>query len=1141
GGRPPAPPAPATSELRPDRRAPWSAFLSGLEEECASSEDEGDGGGDEGSSSPPSCATGEEGGRRVAEPAPRSARASGSDVAREEGGRNERPAAPDWKNPGGVGSLYLRDLRARARLGTTMPHGEVEARPSDAIGATELPPSLPLREWIGRFAGAGRSAIAARRGGAIESADEAYLEAAVRVALSLANVVSERCDVEQCDDEDGGSGALCENDICIENVTVTNTKRGEADFRERSGSSDGPASLPEQRIVIERLSRIYFELFTRQIFPSSPPEESRAPEARQSSSEPKCFDSALTISDVGECRGSNDNDRDDGRGSRKQRRRTGAAAKARSPRDILERSGLPISVRRLVTDMLPPSDGEGELFRPDRSVASLSDVISDLSQMRDEPDSFLHDASLLSRFAPAIPAKLYGRERELTTCLDVARGVFDGSRTDGAEDSPPRRSPRAAIAIAGGAGSGKSRLMDEVSRRLEMEGGWRTLRCKFDREARQPLATIASAFDRFLIDERGVAGCRDVAARVREAFGADGVDEIAHFVPSLARKDESSRDGTSRQHGASQQRPFSFDGRDAAASKCRLQNIFGALLEALSGPERPLLLLMDDLQWADASSLELLGSLVDGVGERRFRDETTNEPSKVLLVCGFRDDDQVEAEGPSTLIEGMKACRRIDLNEIRLNGISRDDVNALVSDSLRYPRRLTRSLSNLICGKSGGNPFFVKEFVNSLFSENLLTYSFSRCEWQFDEEVIELRTVSDGVADILARRLQRLPQDVLSGLRVMSCFGSEVNAEVLIHVKNICGVSDIMGALDCATKESLLIKKQKPDDVSYSFVHDMIRDTVYHGIEKDARLQILKEVADALIAKTSEDRSDSILYTVVDFINRAGRAFTQDSEKRDLSSKFNLLAGEKALPDFVSASNYFESGISYLGEDCWSNGYDVSLALHKKSAQVHWTLGKPRSMNQRIDTVMENAKCFGDTLDCILVRINWLLMDGKSGALALSRTLEVLEQLGESFTEDTDVGEELTTVRQSLPVDLNDLPPMKDPTKIRAMDFLYIAIHQSHRLKNKIFPFVACRMVKLTVEYGINIYSPLGFSGMAMSCKCAKDFLSDMRFSPHLFIAHMSTWKMPWSIEITQTGIAWEKLPLLLRRISHKSFRTSFD
>ena len=288
---------------------------------------------------------------------------------------------------------------------------------------------------------------------------------------------------------------------------------------------------------------------------------------------------------------------------------------------------------------------------------------------------------------------------------------------------------------------------------------------------------------------------------------------------------------------------------------------------------------------------------------------------------------------------------------------------------------------------------------------------------------------------------------IRSALRIMSCFGSNVETEVLLHVRTVCGNSDVVASLDLASKESFLTKKQADDLTlsSYRFNHDVIQNTVYAGIAQEERILMLKELVDTLASRTEQNRSDSILFIIADFIRRIGPENTNKSEDRQKYAQYNLLAGELAVPDYASSIIYFECGISFLDGNCWSNGesYKLSLNLYKNASLSCWVLGNTSLMKKRLDAVMSYAQCYDDKLDSMAVLINSLHMDGKSHDIVVDYAFEALEHLGETFPDKFDgsvIEKELLTVRYLLPSNLNSLPPMVDANKRRAMVSLSVFI-----------------------------------------------------------------------------------------------------
>ena len=360
-------------------------------------------------------------------------------------------------------------------------------------------------------------------------------------------------------------------------------------------------------------------------------------------------------------------------------------------------------------------------------------------------------------------------------------------------------------------------------------------------------------------------------------------------------------------------------------------------------------LICSDLQWADPSSIDLLSFLLLFLRNDFCEDDSEEFARSPMLFVGCYRSEEITSSSPIfTCIQQLKGSSSVSLKEVHLEGLSSKDVNDLVSDSLIYPRRLTLPLSNLIHQKTAGSPLYLKEMLKNLASENLLTFSLSKHKWQFDLELIELKTVSDGVVDLLAKRLEGLPGNTLKGLQIMSCLGSEVSPSTLFLLENMC--SDISGGLDTAV-DKLLLKKNS--NGSYCFVHDMIKQTVSQGLEQNDRVRMLKDIADTLIEKTTSERTDTVLFTIVDLIKRVGARNVPSNDDRALYAQLNLSASEMAIkiPDYDSANRLIECGISFLNKEHWSLQYNLSLDLFSNAALVNWALGSTDITTKRIEEV----------------------------------------------------------------------------------------------------------------------------------------------------------------------------------------------
>lgn len=242
------------------------------------------------------------------------------------------------------------------------------------------------------------------------------------------------------------------------------------------------------------------------------------------------------------------------------------------------------------------------------------------------------------------------------------------------------------------------------------------MRCKFDRVNPRPLSFIISAFDQFFGEllnkgvtqlDRRTNDAKEIRAQILKSFSSENMSTLCHLIPNVRifmAEELSSQSSLSGGHS---------DSIDTEASKCRLHHLFGVLIDAIS--QKPVILFLDDIHWADQGSLELMIALMHGVGR-------SGGSSQVLFIGSYRSNEVAESDPLGIALKQIKSLSNVTLTEIPLNGLSCDNVNEMISEALCYPRRLTLPLAKLIHEKSTGNPLFVKEFLSEMAVENMLNY-----------------------------------------------------------------------------------------------------------------------------------------------------------------------------------------------------------------------------------------------------------------------------------------------------------------------------------------------------------------------------------------------------------------------------------
>ncbi len=775
---------------------------------------------------------------------------------------------------------------------------------------TELKYPAMLRDWI-RYHAYKQPATVNYMG---KKMDKAFILFATKVALSLSKKLGKQFETKE-------SSLLIQcYDIKVDNVFVANDQDCDAYFssmecspRESSDVQKSFISNNSERKQVLALGLILYEVFTQGILPPQ-----RFSQLNQSAGV-LSFASSLRISDD-DHRGITDDNT--AQFSRRQRRRCDEG-KEKSVATMLQLAGVPSSMCRLISDMLSNRDDAefGTLFQYDKSASCFTDVILDLKQKAEKPIDFLWDTVRLTA-KPTIRNKLYFREKELEQGITLAeRATYSRRRSMIVEEDGSRLQAEAPIKqevllITGHSGSGKSCLVEELIVQLG-ENGWDYLHCKFDQLARRkPLSTIASAFDHLfsslLTKEKARESFRleSIRANIVQTLDEESLSILFEYIPNL-------RHVMTDDDSQKEQIEYMFDACDTIASKYRMHHWFYSLLTSISR-DTPVLLFLDDLHWADTASLELITFIVDEMGASIADNASCAESTNVLIVGTFRSNEIDNSKGLQSCLRQMQGCCNVSVANIAIQHLSSSDVNLMISEALCYSQRLTRSLADIVHQKTLGNPFFVKEFLNDLTIENLLVYSFSQRMWEWNEDLIESRTISDGVAEILIRKLRRLPKDQLSGLTMLSCFGSEVSLEVLNLVKNSYGHLDILQSLDCIAQAGLV----KSTDEKYCFVHDMILQAA-STIDENERMSMMKWLLQTLVMKTSENCDDAILFIIVDLISRIGPTRIHDAESRKLYANLNLTAATKAIQatDFASASACIECGISLLDVGHWEHSY----------------------------------------------------------------------------------------------------------------------------------------------------------------------------------------------------------------------------
>jgi PAS domain S-box-containing protein len=794
---------------------------------------------------------------------------------------------------------------------------------------------------------------------------------------------------------------------------------------------------------------------------------------------------------------------------------------ARVPRPPLDHVPMPRGVSGIVMKLLAKS--------PDERYQSAAGLLLDIERCLGGTDAQADKLVIGKndvRDQLQLARKLYGREAERTALLSTF------VRVHGSGDSE-------FVVLAGEAGSGKTMLAHELRPAVAKARG-HFITGKFDRYRRDvPYAAFAEAFGELIKhvlgdSEAGMAVWRD---RVTTALGGNA-QLMVQLVPSLAAI-------VGEQPAVPPLPP-----REAEA---RFQLVFQHFVGAIARAETPLVLFLDDLQWADSRSIELLRELLGAAAIRGL-----------LLVGAYREDELTPHHPLRALLEKAHAGRRV--TSIALKPLPPEDVSALVADAVGMTTLEAATLVASIAARSGGNPLFATHFLLDLAEEGLLVFDVGQGRWTWDAGAIAARGYTQDIAELLAAKLRRLPAQARSVLQHAACFGGSVARRLLAAALGK-SLAEIEHALAPAREAGLILHGED----EYRFAHDRVQEAAYALIPQARRAELRLRMGRLLLHTLDEKGLDERIFDVVGALND-GCELIEDAQERTLLRRLNARAGAKAklAADPVAAERFFARAVNLLPEDPWSTLYGECFSLHVELGECAYLNDALDHAFALVDGMLEHARTKADKAVAYRLKISVLTGNAPPGRTA-EASIEALRQLDLAFPEDPSAIAELS---HSLDVALDrwlagrpvsallELPRTDDPEVVATMAVLVDAFAPLFIARPALCPLVGVHLIDLSLRRGCTVDSSLGFQLYAdlhggqpgkfdlveayssLALRTAERF-GDTRVLPKLLLHQaMFTlgWRHPWSEcrRVIDQGIAvalergdlWHAGPCVLQTVT---------
>lgn len=659
-----------------------------------------------------------------------------------------------------------------------------------------------------------------------------------------------------------------------------------------------------------------------------------------------------------------------------------------------------------------------------------------------------------------IPEQLYGREPEVATLLNAFERVSKGIAE--------------VLLVAGCSGIGKTVVVQEIHKPIVQQRGY-LIKGKYDQFQRNiPFSAFVQAF-RDLIGQllsESDAQLQTWKTQILAAVGEHG-QVLIDVIPELEQI-------------IGQQLPAPELSSSVAQQRFNL--LIQKFVRLFTTAAHPLVIFLDDLQWADLASLNLLQLLIQDAG--------------YLLVIGAYRDHEVSPTHPAMLaIEAIEKTGVI-VNTISLTPLNRADLNQLVADTLNCDLLVAEPLAELLEVRTQGNPFYATQFLKALYEDGLIYFVRSSQDgiiggWSCDLTQIKAVAVTDDVVEFMALQLQKLPIKTQYAIALAACIGSQFDLDTLAIVLEQSS-ADAAAALWAGLEENLLIPTSEiykfftqserqstlttTANPGYRFLHDRIQQAAYSLIPDDQKQATHLKIGQLLDQNCSEIVRLERLFDIVGHLNLAKELITDPIDRQKIAD-LNFKAGQKArsATAYIAANIYFQTGITLLTANCWETQYQLTLNLHIAATEAAYLVGELEKMAEMACIVLRSARTILDKVEIYRIQIAALTVNGKMlEAIILGKN--ALAQLGVELPTTCDEIEADRTLEhlanqlegQQIE-DLLNLPVMRDlPTELTMKLLTDLCVPIFITIPSS-YPSLTAKMVSLSLRFGNTSASTLGY------------------------------------------------------------------
>lgn len=663
-----------------------------------------------------------------------------------------------------------------------------------------------------------------------------------------------------------------------------------------------------------------------------------------------------------------------------------------------------------------------------------------------------------------ISPKLYGRENEIEAVWAAFQRTIHGHKE--------------AVLVAGCAGVGKSSLIQEIQKMITRQKGY-FVAGKFEHLKRSiPYSALFQAFTELIRQlltepENKILLWKE---KLLQALGSNG-QVLIDVIPEVELV-------IGPQHPVADLGP--------GESQNRFLLVLRDFVSLFAQMDHPLVMFLDDLQWVDSASLNLVKLILSDA-----------EASNLFFIGAYRDNE-IDAVHPLSMALEEFAKEGIRVTSICLHPLNIEQIAVLLAETLHCAPERTMPLAGIICQRTQGNAFFVKEFLHTLYQQGFLQFDVECGKWTWDIEKIHDMEITDNVVELMASKLQRLNETTQNVLKLAACIGNQFELKILSIVYEKSPAATFFDFWE-ALREGFLLPlaeaqkffhnefwanadwlQQNIDEqpLGYKFSHDRVRQAAYSLMSEQQRKQVHYKIGKLLLQNATPKETEERLFDIVFHLDFAS-ALVSECKDRETLSHLNWQAGKKAKSStaYASAARYLEMGIQFLPTTRWETHYDVVFSLHMELAQCEYLQGNFEKAEHLFEILLRQAQSKIDRAKVYDTQIVLYTNMGKY-AEAIATGIAALDSFAMKVCKHPGMWTlvcEIQKVRRRLgrrsAAELLHLPVMTEAEKLATVNLLRDLIPPAYFTNKNLFALIIMKIVAASLQWGNSTDSIIGYAG----------------------------------------------------------------